>query len=553
MKLDIQEDLVMDPTEASLARLKGEEEEKLEDVASCWICERPGMETSDFYCDMRYCSKQHRDSHHPEDHDEPWPFVIKYREGTGRLMVAARDIDQGELIFTEEHLVGGPNHTLWGDFCLDCLKKVEDGYTCTSCWWPVCNAECEKGPSHSIECSLLTEKRDSLDLASMREDGALYWPISTLRVLLLGQSNPLHMATVRRMLSHVEEHRAKTTYSLYNKHLVDTIRDRLGLGEHFTQEEVEHVSGMIDVNSIRLGDNGHGVYLKTSIMSHSCLSNTKTILNEDKTVDVRAVVQIPQGTEITKAYCSSLETTQLRQEKLKEGWYFSCRCLRCSDPLEGLSFMSSVVCLKCKEGLLLSTDPLDLEADWMCGTCGVVKTADSIQKLNQYFVAAIVEATGDCMSLDNLLEKAMKMFHPWHQVCTLARIKLNTAFLKLGSRNPDKAELELLMRRKELLDDIHQVIEVIEPGLTQRRGLSLFERSICHLQLGRELYDKKKFGPEDFATLLRSEIASFEDVLECLEHSSTVRGGLLDDIVFKAGAAKDDAESWLCQIEEGEL
>ena len=28
-----------------------------------------------------------------------------------------------------------------------------------------------------------------------------------------------------------------------------------------------------------------------------------------------------------------------------------------------------------------------------------------------------------------------------------------------------------------------KVIEVIEPGLSQRRGLSLFERAVCHLQV----------------------------------------------------------------------
>ena len=95
------------------------------------------------------------------------------------------------------------------------------------------------------------------------------------------------------------------------------------------------------------------------------------------------------------------------------------------------------------------------------------------------------------------------------------------------------------------------MVEVIEPGLTQRRGLSLFERSICHLQLGRELYDKKKFGKEDFMKLLEAEIGSLEDCLECLEHSSL--GGYLDDVNFKAAAARDDAESWLSQLQDGAL
>ena len=51
--------------------------------------------------------------------------------------------------------------------------------------------------------------------------------------------------------------------------------------------------------------------------------------------------------------------------------------------------------------------------------------------------------------------------------------------------------------------------------------------------------------------MLESEIASFEACLECLEHSSV--GGYLDEVNFKAAAARDDAESWLCQMQEGTL
>jgi hypothetical protein len=33
---------------------------------------------------------------------------------------------------------------------------------------------------------------------------------------------------------------------------------------------------------------------------------------------------------------------------------------------------------------------------------------------------------------------------------------------------------EVYMRRKELLDDIHITIEIVEPGLTRRRGKGSF-------------------------------------------------------------------------------
>ena len=54
-------------------------------------------------------------------------------------------------------------------------------------------------------------------------------------------------------------------------------------------------------------------------------------------------------------------------------------------------------------------------------------------------------------------------------------------------------------------------------------------------------------------TNLRMELFQplLEDCLDCLEHTSV--GGYLDDVSFKATAARDDAESWLSQLQEGTL
>ena len=83
---------------------------------------------------------------------------------------------------------------------------------------------------------------------------------------------------------------------------------------------------------------GHGVYLKTSIMSHSCIANTKTIMNEDLTVDVRAVTAIKRGTEITKSYVSSMEPTQVHIYiySIHTSTYL-LRCARRSWRLAGIS------------------------------------------------------------------------------------------------------------------------------------------------------------------------------------------------------------------------
>lgn len=107
--------------------------------------------------------------------------------------------------------------------------------------------------------------------------------------------------------------------------------------------------------------------------------------------------------------------------------------------------------------MILCTDPLDPEADWACGDCGLGKSADSIRKLIEYFKSAIIAAREDCLQLEDLLEKSTKMFHPSHYIPMLIRIKMNTAFLRLSLRNSGEAECELLMRRKELLDEVYQV------------------------------------------------------------------------------------------------
>ena len=72
-----------------------------------------------------------------------------------------------------------------------------------------------------------------------------------------------------------------------------------------------------------------------------------------------------------------------------------------------------------------------------------------------------------------LLEKALKMFHGNHYVVTRLRINLSMAYLELAGRmglEPHKVPAELHLKRKEFLDEVHKVVEAVEPGLSRRRG-----------------------------------------------------------------------------------
>ena len=97
-----------------------------------------------------------------------------------------------------------------------------------------------------------------------------------------------------------------------------------------------------------------------------------------------------------------------------------------------------------------------------------------MDKLVEYFLAKMnsirIESIDEMLEL---LEKALKMFHSNHYVVTRLRINLNVAYLELADRmglEPNKIPPELHLKRKEYLDEIHKVVEAVEPGLSRRRG-----------------------------------------------------------------------------------
>lgn len=468
-------------------------------------------------------------------------------------MVASRDIEAGELVFKEEPLAFGPNHTAL-PCCLDCMKSLgkEDTYVCPECGLPVCEEMCAYGEEHQKECQIFSKVEPRLKVEDFSTPSPIYWCITAIRLLVLRETDPIKYGIVTRMMDHNEEHAAKkSNWKLYKENVVDFLRERCGLAERFSEEEIFHVLGVLDVNSVRVNANipggsnaggssagGHALYPMTALMSHSCVANTKTVLQPDFTCETWTTLPIPKGEEITKQYINPMETTAMRRSKLKSGWYFDCICQRCSDPTENEAYVSATRCLRCQNGIIAPQRPLEGDSsEWLCDLCPHSSNGTAVNKLNEYFLSKI-EMPEVFMSVDameQLLEKASKLFHSNHYILTLLRVKLNAAYNRLASKMIEDQEeadreaglepkfrqipTEVYMRRKELLDDVQRVIDLVEPGLTRRRGLSLFETSTCHLQLGKQLWEAKRFSKTDFLLLLNSEITALKECVKCLQNS----------------------------------
>lgn len=87
-------------------------------------------------------------------------WSIEYSPLEGRGMFATRDIQAGELIFTDVPLLIGPRcYSKYLSMCVVCYKNNCPLFPCDhGCGLPICSTECENSMMHSqAECQLLRE------------------------------------------------------------------------------------------------------------------------------------------------------------------------------------------------------------------------------------------------------------------------------------------------------------------------------------------------------------------------------------------------------------
>lgn len=92
--------------------------------------------------------------------DEPRSWMIDYSPLGGRGIFATRDIQVGELIFTDSPLILGPRcHNKYLPMCVVCYRNDCPLFPCDyGCGLPICSTECENSVMHAqAECQFLQE------------------------------------------------------------------------------------------------------------------------------------------------------------------------------------------------------------------------------------------------------------------------------------------------------------------------------------------------------------------------------------------------------------
>lgn len=378
-------------------------------------------------------------------------YEVCKSEELGRYLVASRDLSPGDVVLSERPLVFGPKgmrFTMDQEAtvpCVGCYKPVsaDVGERCAKCGWPVCTGNCPGLTDlrhHGAECEILSVRPECVfdDITEFYRHDALL----PLRCLLLQKLDPVKWKVLLDMQSHMECRTPGTeaydeTDEFVVEYLMNNFINKLGSDhkiymQYITPENIHRICGIIDTNAleIRLAEGTEllALYGNTCLIEHSCMPNTKHTFNlstKDRNdlykITIKAVVPITKNEHIATMYSHALWGTQARRQHLKDIKYFSCKCIRCSDPSEMGTYLSAMKCLgdgnKECDGIHLPEDPLDDETEWACNKCNVKVSNCQVEMIISQMGEEVENALmmgGSVTMLENLLCRLSTFLHPNH-------------------------------------------------------------------------------------------------------------------------------------------
>ena len=236
-------------------------------------------------------------------------------------------------------------------------------------------------------------------------------------MLSLKKTNPAIYNQTLHLADNLESLKEKENWSYYVTNIIEPIME-LNI-ENVMREEVERVVGIILTNSFETSSTAGtiGVFPEPAMMNHSCVANTRLVLEAGNRLKVVAALRIKKGSAVSNNYARSIDTSWTRRVNLLDNKCFLCQCSRCSDPAELGSHVSSLRCEKCETGDLLPQDTLSMRTDWQCSGCGEVS---NYQQVTEVLRAVRAEAESlnraDVKSLKSLVKKLSKKVHRNHSI-----------------------------------------------------------------------------------------------------------------------------------------
>ena len=242
-----------------------------------------------------------------------------------------------------------------------------------------------------------------------------------LRILSLRKSNPAKYKEALELSDNLESLRQNDNWAYYVKHIIDPITE-LNI-EAVSREDVEKIVGIVVTNSFETSGSAGiiAVFSQPAMMNHSCVANTRLVLEGGRRLKVVAALRIKKGSAVTNNYARAIDTNWTRRVNLLENKCFLCECPRCRDPAELGSHVSSVVCGDCQaagqSGHLLPRVTDNMRTDWVCSACGAVRDYHQVgETLRAVRKESDKLNKTDVSSLKDLVKRLSRKLHRNHSI-----------------------------------------------------------------------------------------------------------------------------------------
>lgn len=200
--------------------------------------------------------------------------------------------------------------------------------------------------------------------------------VTPVRVLLLSNTDQELFEEIMKMEARLNARRNTNIWKLHEKYVVlpilnSKLNTLLPNIEKLDIELIQKVCSILDLNVIEVRGGrdlvpdkaGHdpsfilrGLYRHPSLLVHNCLANSFLSVDADFNVRLYAGQDIHQGDIIMYNYAQVLLGTKERRSQLEKLKIFICNCKRCMDPKELGTYIGSIKCLECQEGLSSFTE-----------------------------------------------------------------------------------------------------------------------------------------------------------------------------------------------------
>ncbi|KAL5040340.1 hypothetical protein RTP6_007356 [Batrachochytrium dendrobatidis] len=307
------------------------------------------------------------------------PFVhpkieVAYLNGD-RSVIASQDIKAGEVLLVEAPIAWVVSRTCRGEYCAFCFRRASvHGIYCPDCAFdePYCSEMCRSKMQslHAKECGnrsiqqmddhtllalrlsrIVCESRSTPNLCTMN-----FWPTIQQRITTKTKApgftqSGVYMDDIKALkylasnitkIDKVDVLMASLKVLLLEQAITDT-KDRLDrsmlmrlmmqiscncIGISTTC--FDHSDMDEEITSQREIRTGSGIYPTASLINHSC-EPTALVYFQASHLYIRASKNIRKGNAITISYGESAGRSlrATRQQNLKAGWGFECRCSAC--------------------------------------------------------------------------------------------------------------------------------------------------------------------------------------------------------------------------------